>query len=143
MVETGVTLSCTRGTCRIDLVQIAEHGLHRRMQAVKIESIKADLFAARRQVVVVCPQPPDKIEHVRISPHPGWKTIKPCESIDCVRVVVLAFNVSVYPVGIGKVCLDGDSRKVLFRNEPLCDLGTFAIELMRPVRCFADEYETA
>src|SRR4051812_18248767 len=124
MVETGVTLPCTRGTRRIDLVQIAEHGLHRRMQAVKIESIKADLFAARRQVVVVCPQPPDKIEHVSISPHPRWKTVEPCESIHRVRVVVFASNVSVYQVGIGKVCLYGDGRKALFGNEPLCDLGT-------------------
>ena len=53
MIEAGVTLACPLGRLRVDLFEIAQHGFHRRVQAVEVEAIKPDFFGARRERVVV------------------------------------------------------------------------------------------
>ena len=79
VVEARVAVPRALGGLRVNLVQIIKDRLHRGVQAVEVESVEADLFLIGRELVVVCSQPADKIEHVGVAPHPGGEAKKPSE----------------------------------------------------------------
>ena len=111
------------------------------MQAVEVEPIEARL-AAPAQRVVVRAEPSDEIQHVCIAPHPRGKASEPAQRLGSVGVTASAANISIHAISIRPIRLDRDHRKPLFLNQAFGDLRAVPIELVRPMRCLAEEDET-
>jgi hypothetical protein len=77
VVEARVAVSRTPCGLRVNLVQIIKDRLHRGVQAVEVESVKADLLLIGREGVVVRAEPADEVEHVRVAPHPRREAPEP------------------------------------------------------------------
>src|SRR3981189_2554384 len=106
MVEAGVTR--TGSLCRIGIgpIEIFDHGFHRGMQAVKIESIKAGLSGAGRKAVIVRSQPLDKLNHIGIAPHPSREAPKVAECFRTIHTIAYIAHIAVDAVGVWPVRLD-------------------------------------
>ena len=63
------------------------------------------------------------------------------QRVDGLGVVAAAADVAVDTIGVGPVRLDGDGVKPFSTDQPLGDLGTLAVELVRAVRRLAQQDE--
>jgi hypothetical protein len=141
VLEAGVAPARAPRGLRVNLVQVAEHGLDGSVEAVEVEPVEADLCCARGQRVVVGAQPLDELDDDRVAPHPRREALEAAERRARFRVVRLAAHVAVDAVRVGPVGLDRDGRETPLRDEPLRDLGALAVELVRAVRSLAQQRE--
>ncbi len=141
MVEARVPLPGPVRLRGIDLVQILDHRLDRRPQAVEVEPVETGLGGRVPLRVVAGPEPLDEAQDVAVAPHPGGKSKEPLQGGIGVRVARHPHHVSVHPVRIGPVPLNGDHGEAQLVDESPGDTGTLAVELMGPVRRLSDEYQ--
>ena len=94
-----------------------------------------------RTRVVVVAEPADEVEHVGVAPHPGRESSEARQRLDGLGVVAAAADVAVDAIGVGPVGLDGHGVEALLADQPLGDLGTLPVELVRAVRGLADQHE--
>ncbi len=68
----------SRAFCRfrIKFIQVSKHRLDRRMQTVKIKTVKSAFAIFKRLLVIVFTEPADKIKDIGVSPHPLWEPQK-------------------------------------------------------------------
>ena len=91
--------------------------------------------------IVVLPQPLDEFEHDRVAPHPRGKTLEARKRFVRVSVFRNSAHVTVCAICIGPVGLDGNRVVTFLHDQPFCDFGTVAVELVRAVRRFTDQRE--
>jgi hypothetical protein len=135
----GAVVEALAGAARrlgIGLVEVADDGLDRAVQAVQVEAVEAR--GALRALVVLA-QPLDELEHHRVPPHPAREAAEVSERR--VRVPTGATDVAVRAVGIRPVGLGGDRAEPAVGEQPLRHLRTQGVELVRPVRRLADQHE--
>src|SRR6266545_7524501 len=140
-LETAVTLSSARGSSGIDRAEIPKHGLHRRVQAVQIETVKPHPLFVRPQGIVVA-QPLEEAHDFHIAPHPTREPSEVAERLFGAAIGALVTHEAIGPVGIGPVCFRGDDVEAFLRDERASELGTDAIELLRAVRRLTHQDET-
>jgi hypothetical protein len=141
MIETRIALACPLRRPLIDLLQIAEHGFHRRVHAIEIQAVKPDLCGTGGTSIVVCSQPLDELDHLFVAPHPGRETPEVGERFHGIDRVARATDVAIDGVSVGPVGFHRHAGETFFVNEPLRDLGTLAVELVRAVRRLAEQRE--
>ena len=129
------------GRLGVDLVQVGDHGLHRGVQAVEVQTVEADLAACPADAVVVVAEPADEVEDVGVAPHPGRESPESRQGVDGLGIVAAAADEAVDAIGVGPVGLDGHGVEALLADQPLGDLRTLAIKLVRAVRRLADQDE--
>src|SRR5690242_15262500 len=127
MLETGVTLPCSRCAFGVDLFEICEHRADRCMQAVKVKTVEPYLLLICREVIIVRAKPSHKIKDIGITPHPGRKPFETAESLDRVFILTHRAHVTVDPIGIRKIGLYRDGRKPFLPNQSFRYLGALAI----------------
>ena len=137
--ETGIALPGAAYRFRIDLRQVTQNGLNRSEQAIEIETVKACFVLSGWKLIIVLPQPSHEIEHVGIAPHPCRKALEIVERIDRLGIARITADKSVDAIRIRPVRFNGDSRKLPFLDQTLCDFGPLPIELMGTVRSFANK----
>ncbi len=113
MVEAGITSPGPPCRVRVDLLEILQHGLHRGMEAVEIETVEAGLFEIRGKRVVVPPEPVDEIHHFGVAPHPPREAPEIGERFRGIKILAGAADITVDPVGVGPVRFDRDGSKAL------------------------------
>src|SRR4051812_30892487 len=124
MVEAGVSLSGATGKLRVCLVQVGQHGADRGVQAVQVESVKADSLARNESVVEIA-QPAHETEHVCVTPHPRWKASKVGQRFGCIRILPEPVQVAVYAISVRPVSLGGHRVEALFGDQTLGELRSF------------------
>ncbi len=129
------------GRLRIDLLEVGDHRFDGRLQTVEVETVETHAAAALARLVEVA-QPTDEVQDVGVPPHPGRKATKSGERVGSVGILAGPGYVAVDAQRIGPVALDGDRGESLLLDQPLGDLDTFAVELVRPMGCFADHDDT-
>src|SRR6266446_1826084 len=139
VVEAAVALSGEAGGLRIDLPQIPQDFVDRRVQAVQIEAVEADLRRARREGVIVRPQPAHEVEHVRVAPHPDREPLETGKGGVGVPVLAQSPDEAVDPVRVGPVRLDRDSVKAFFDDQALGEPRPLGVEIVRAVRGLAQQ----
>ena len=87
MIEAGITRPRAPCCFRVSLLEIAEHRVDRRVEAVEIEPIEARFVAGIAQVVVASPEPLDERQHIRIAPHPRRESHKPVQRLATVAAI--------------------------------------------------------
>ena len=65
MLEAGVAFAGASRGVRVYLIQIAENGVYRGVEAVEVEAIKAHLAPIRVGILIVLAQPSDEIDDVQ------------------------------------------------------------------------------
>src|ERR1700681_1154151 len=123
MVEASVTRAGSLCRGGIGPLEIFDHGCHRGMQAVEIESVKAGLSGTGRKGVIVRSQPLDKLDHIGVAPHPSWEAPKVAERFLSIHIIARIAHIAVDAVGVWPVRLDRDGRKALLLDQPFRDLG--------------------
>src|SRR5205807_1737026 len=94
VLEARVAPARACGRLRIDVVEVVEDALDRRVQAVEVEPVEADLLRAGPEGVVVPAQPADEVADVGVAPHPGGKAPETGEGVLRPRVVARAPDVA-------------------------------------------------
>src|SRR5271166_6394432 len=98
MVETGVAGACTSRGHWMDLLEIADHILHRSMQAVEIQPVETGLAAMLRSTAsIVGPHPLDELTDVGGAPHPRGETLESAQRLFSCCVGALPAHVPVHP----------------------------------------------
>ena len=125
----------------VNLVEEAEHGLDRSVEAVEVEAVEADALAPRRERLVVAAQPLGELDDHAVAPHPGGEALETAERLFGLFVSALAAHVAVDAVSVRPVGLDGDGVEAFLNDQPLSDFGALAVELVRAVRRLAQKHE--
>src|SRR5206468_6445391 len=97
MVEAGIPRARDLRGFWIDPGQVGEHYLHRRPQAVQVDTIEPSTPLEWLRVVVGA-QPFDERDHVGIATHPGWKAAEIAQRLDGAGVVRGTADVAVHPI---------------------------------------------
>ena len=124
----------------IDPVEVADHRLHRRAEAVQIETVEASL-GGRIAMGVPLPQPLDEVHDIPVAPHPRRKPLEVAECGRRVGVAREAHHVAVDPVRVGPVALDRDGSEAELVDQPPRDARPLPVELVGPVRRLPDEHD--
>ena len=111
------------------------------MEAVEVKSVEADFRGRVALNVVVGPEPLDEAQHISVSPHPCGEPPKASERGVGILVGRHTHHISVDPVGVRPISLDGDDREAQFVDQAPGDPGALAIELMGAMGCLADQDE--
>jgi hypothetical protein len=141
VIEAGVALA--RPPCRlgVDLIEIGDYRLHRRVEAIQVQPLGADLGRSRRQRVVPFSQPRDELDYIGIAPHPARKAAKVGQRLLRAGVVARATDEQVDAVCIGPLGLGRYGTGSALGDHPLRDLRTLPVELVRSVRRLAETHE--
>ncbi len=133
------TIAISGATCslRVNLVQVTEYRFDGSVQAVEIEAIEAYPLSGIQRVVVTT-QPANKVENVRIAPHPCGEASESTQGLDSIRIFVLALYIAINPVGIRPVGLHRYPGEFFFENQPFGNQRTLSIKLMCSMRCLAE-----
>src|SRR5205823_12708730 len=110
------------GSLRVDLVQVGQNGFDRCVQAVKIETVEAAFAIIRPLIVVMLPQPTDKIQDIRISPHPLRESLEPAKCFDAIDIVTCSANETVYTVRVWPIRFHRHGVKASLGDESLRNL---------------------
>ena len=86
-------------------------------------------------------QPTDKIERVRVAPHPLRKALEPAKGVRGVFVLAAAVNVTIDAVRVGPVRFDGYGIEASLHDQSLRDLRTQAVKLVGAMRRLAEQDE--
>src|SRR5690348_8051517 len=97
MIETRVAQFRAGGRIRINLSQIIEHGVDRRMQTVEIHSVKTCFRALWINPAVEFAEPLNKLGHHGVSPHPSREPAEPGERGIRICVFAAAADVAMDP----------------------------------------------
>src|SRR5919109_4927125 len=87
-------------------------------------------------------EPADEVEHVRVSPHPGRKTLKSTQGLVGIGVHSNAAHVTIDSIGVWPVGFNCNRAKAFFRDEPFGEFGSLAIEIVGTMRRLADQGKT-
>jgi hypothetical protein len=87
-------------------------------------------------------QPADEVQHIGVGPHPGREASEIRERLNRVFVSARRSYEPIDAIRVRPIGLDGDRSESLFGNQPPRDEGTLSVELVRPVRRFADQHDT-
>ena len=136
-----VAAASSRRGRRVDLLEVGDHGLHRRAQAVEVEAVEAHASPRSREAFVVGAQPPDEVQDLGVAPHPGGESAEAAQGLLGVAVLAGALHVAADAVGVGPVALDGHSREPELLDQPPRDARALAVELVRPVAGLAEQHE--
>src|SRR6185312_4321123 len=132
VIKAGVAFASPSCSSRVHLFQIAHDLAARSVQTVEIESVETCVICSTLPFVVLA-KPSDKFSDNAVPPHPGRESGKAAKSLLCCPFITSAANVSIHAVSIRPVSLGSNGLKTFFLNEPLCNLGTMPIKLMRPM----------
>ena len=141
VIEAGVAGAGANRALGVDLVEVAEHGLDGRVQAVEVEAVESDPRRIAGEGIVVVAQPLHEVQHVGVAPHPAREALEVPKRRQGVGVVARPTHVAIDPVGIGPVRLDGHRGESPLRDEPPRDARPLAVELVGAVGRFADQDE--
>ena len=133
--ETAVALARNPRHCRIDAVEIGEHGSHRGAEAVNVEAAEFDALA-RRAPFVLALEPFDELQHFLIAPHPGGKAGEGRLAGGLRRTVA---HVSVDAGRVRPIGLGGNDAEAMVQNQMAGDRGAGAIKFACSVRRFAQK----
>jgi len=140
VVEAGVPLARLRRRRGVHLVEVADHRLHRSIQAVEVHAVHAGARRCGGKGLVPAAEPAEKLEHGGIPPHPGGEALEAGEGR--LRIVVSSRpRPAAGAVGIGPVRLPDHAREPQLRDESLRDPGALAIDVVAAVRRLAEEHE--
>jgi len=142
LVEARIALTGPTRLAGIDPLEVLHDRLHRGTEAVEIQPVEAGLGCGVPVGVVAGPEPLHEAEDVTVSPHPRRKTAKVRQCRIRVLVIGQPHHVSIHTVGIGPISLDGDRRKAPLVDEATGDPGPLPVELVRAMRCLADQDKT-
>ena len=140
VLEAGVALAGPGRRRRIDLLEVGDHLLDRRVEAVEVKAIEPRGVGGIAAVVVRA-QPADEVEHLGVSPHPGGEALEAAQRLLGIRVLAGPAHIAVHPVGVGPIGLDGDPREALLLDQPACDQGALAVELVAAVGGLSEQHE--
>jgi hypothetical protein len=127
------------GRLGVDLLQVAQDRVDRLVEAVQIEPVEA---RRHRRPLVVAAQPPDERLDDLVAPHPAREAQEVAERGVGVAVLALAPDEAVDPVGLWPVRLHGDGVEAGVLDQPPGHARPLDVELVRPVRCLADQHAT-
>src|SRR5258707_2518133 len=140
--KAGIAIARTSSRFGINFLQEVEHCTRRSVQAIEIEPVETCLPPVLWQLIVVLAQPRDKLQHVSVPPHPCRKPLEGIEGLDCLRIIASALYVAVDAIRIRPVRFDRDRGKTFLLDQPLRDLRSRVIEVVRSVRSFSEKHET-
>ena len=114
MVEARVALAGARRRRRIDTVEVVEHRIDRRVQAVEVEAVEAGAARVVGKSLVVRLEPLDEARDLGIAPHPAREPLEVAERrrrrlVGTGRTA----DVAVHAVSIGPVGFDRHGREAL------------------------------
>ena len=141
VIEAGIAGAGPAGSLGVHLAEVAENRRHGGMKTVEIQPIETRFLPLRGGSIVEGAQPADKVQHVRISPHPQRKAPEVAQRLDAVGITARASHIPVDPIGVRPVGFDRDRRESLFSDQAFRDHGALAIEFMRAMRGFAQEHQ--
>ena len=120
----------------IDLVEVAQDGIDRGVEAVDVEA--AELGPAlRRPMLVLGPQPLHEIAHLDVAPHPGREAReRPLLS----RERGVMAHIGVDAGGVGPIGFDRDDGEAVPLDEPAGDRGPGAVEFRGAVARLAEQH---
>jgi hypothetical protein len=142
MIETCISLAGTRDAVRIHLFKIGEDRFDRSMQTVEIETVETNGFMICRQEIIVSTKPPDEVEDVGISPHPGWEASETAKSVDRILIGSDSTDETIHAIGVGEIRLDGYRREPLFSDQSFRYFRSLMVELMSSVRRLTQQDKT-
>jgi len=87
------------------------------------------------------PQPPYKVQNIRISPHPTREPFEIAQGLQCRLIRAATLNVTIDSQGVGPIRFPGNDRESLLLNEPFRYLRPCLIEFMRSMRRLAQQHE--
>src|SRR5829696_6980290 len=120
----------------IDLVEVAQDGIDRGVEAVDVEA--AELGPAlRRPMLVLGPQPLHEIAHLDVAPHPGREAR---ERPLLARKRGVMAHIGVYAGGVRPVGFDRDDGEAVPLDEPAGDRGAGAVEFRAAVARLAEQH---
>jgi hypothetical protein len=99
------------------------------------------LAAGQPEGCVELAQPADQIQHITIAPHPGGEPLEIAQCLFGIAICTLTTYVAVDAIRTRPIRFDCDQIKTFFFNQPAGQFRTRAIELMRTVRGFAQQYQ--
>ena len=140
-LEATVPAARARRAFGVDLAEVLQNRLDRRMKAVQIEAIKTGAIVSR-PLRVVCAKPLQEVDHDRVSPHPARKTCEVAERRRCIGFAARVAHPPVYAVRIGPVRLGRDDVELFGLDEGGREVRADAIELIRAVRRLTDQNQT-
>ncbi len=140
VIEARVPVPRPRRRERIHLVQVRDHLVHRTVQAVEVQTVKAGLrFATGPAPGITGMQPFHEIADDNVAPHPGGKPFEPAQRFVRCRVITLAPYKTVDAVRIGPVSFGSNPAETLFLDQPPGDDCPGFIEFVCTVRTFTDQ----
>ncbi len=92
--------------------KVSEHVIQRIPEAVDIQAVEADSLLTG-PVVVVLPEPANKLADLAVGPHPGRPAIELAQHLcGALASIAVTFDKPVDAVAVGPVAFDGDERKL-------------------------------
>ena len=132
VVEARVAVCKCSRHCGIGFTQVFEDCLHRLVEAVEVEAIKANFLFSRVDIAVA--EPTGEVEHIAVSPHPLGESFESTQRIGCSGVAIEACHKCIHSPRIRPVGFDGHGVETEFVDEPFRDLCTGFIEFMCAMR---------
>src|SRR5947209_7613886 len=85
-------------------------------------------------------QPAHQIKNICIAPPPLRKPLEIAERFQRSLTVAATLNVAVDAERVRPISFPGDQSKAFLEDEPFRDFGPSFVELMRPMRRFAEQH---
>ena len=111
------------------------------MQAVEIEAVEAGSCRVYWERVIVFPQPLKELYNIGVAPHPCGEPTKASQRFNRKPVVARASYIAIDTVGVWPISLDSYGLETFFLNEPLRDLSTVVVKLVRTVGRLSEQYD--
>jgi hypothetical protein len=137
VIEAAVALPRPPRRFRIGLIEKAQNRRDRRVQAIEIHSIKADLVAD--MLLVALPQPFDELEHDTIAPHPLGEAFEIPERPLGIGVLIASLPITMDAQRIRPIRFQRQNPKSFFLDQSFRQVSAAPIKAIRAVRCFTDQ----
>jgi len=138
VIEAGVTCARSLGRCRVDSFQIMNHLSPGAVQAIQVEAVETGWMRCTGPLVVLA-EPTDELRYHLVAPHPGGEAAEAAQSLFCLLIFASAAHILIYAIRIRPIGLDRDGVKAFLLNEALGDFRAALVELLGPMRRFANE----
>jgi hypothetical protein len=137
VIEAGVPRPGAHRGLGVHLLQVAQDEVHRLVQAVEVEAVEADRVDG---VLVVRAQPHGEGLDDLVAPHPAREAQEVAQRVGRRAVLARPAHEAVDAVGRRPVGLDGHGVEAGLHDQPAGHAGALDVELVRPVRCLADQH---
>jgi hypothetical protein len=141
LVEAGIASTRAPRRLGVGIVEVAQHCVHRRAQAVQVEAEEADRGRAGAQVPVVVAQPVEPGDELAVAPHPAREALEVGQRGDRVAVAAAALREAAGAQGRRPVGLDRDGVEVKVGDQAPRQFDAETVELVRAVGRFTHQHQ--